>query len=92
MNTIITLLSIALLGIIAAGIYLHFRPLQPERARRLFLPTVATNLAYFLAPSWPPYSSVSTMHWQRPKAQQAALAKSVSAQAWPSSASPCLPR
>jgi V/A-type H+-transporting ATPase subunit K len=47
MTTIITLLSIALLGIIAAGIYLHFRPLQPDRARRLFLPTVVTNLAVF---------------------------------------------
>lgn len=47
MTTIIALLTLALLGMIATGIYLHYRPLQPERARRLFRPTVVTNLAVF---------------------------------------------
>ena len=47
MTTIIVLLTLALLGMIATGIYLNFRPLQPERARRWFRPTVFTNLALF---------------------------------------------
>ena len=47
MTTIIVLLTLALLGMIATGIYLNFRPLQPERARRWFKPTVFTNLALF---------------------------------------------
>jgi V/A-type H+-transporting ATPase subunit K len=47
MTTIIALLTIALLGMIATGIYLHFRPLEPGRARRLFMPTVVTNIAVF---------------------------------------------
>jgi len=47
MTTTITLLCIALFGIIASGIYLHFRPLPAERARRLFIPAVVTNLALF---------------------------------------------
>jgi V/A-type H+-transporting ATPase subunit K len=47
MTTIIALLTLALLGMIATGIYLHYRPLQPERARRLFKPTVFTNFALF---------------------------------------------
>jgi V/A-type H+-transporting ATPase subunit K len=47
MTTIIALLTIALLGMIATGIYLHYRPLEPGRARRLFMPTVTTNIAVF---------------------------------------------
>ena len=47
MTTIIALLTIALLGMIMAGIYLHYRPLEPARARRLFMPTVVTNIALF---------------------------------------------
>ena len=47
MTTIITLLTIALLGMIFTGIYLHFRPLEPTRARRLFMPTVIANIALF---------------------------------------------
>jgi V/A-type H+-transporting ATPase subunit K len=47
MTTIIALLTIALLGMIATGIYLHYRPLEPGRARRLFLPTVIANIALF---------------------------------------------
>jgi V/A-type H+-transporting ATPase subunit K len=47
MTTIVALLTAALLGMIAVGVYLHFRPLQPARARRLFLPAVATNVAVF---------------------------------------------
>jgi len=47
MTTIVALLTAALLGMIAVGVYLHFRPLQPARARRLFLPAVATNVTVF---------------------------------------------
>lgn len=47
MTTIIVLLTLSLLGMITIGIYLHYRPLQPERARRMFMPTVITNLAVF---------------------------------------------
>ena len=47
MTTIIALLTIALLGMIMAGIYLHYRPLEPARARRLFMPTVVTNIVLF---------------------------------------------
>lgn len=47
MTTIITLLTIALLGMIATGIYLHYRPLEPGRARRLFMPTVVANITLF---------------------------------------------
>jgi len=47
MTTIIALLTITLLGMIMTGIYLHFRPLEPGRARRLFMPTVITNIALF---------------------------------------------
>ena len=47
MSTMIALLTAALLGLIATGLYLHFRPLQPARARRLFKPTVITNIAVF---------------------------------------------
>ncbi len=48
MTTIITLLTTALLGMIATGIYLHFRPLEAARARRLFKPTIGLNLALFI--------------------------------------------
>lgn len=47
MSNIIMLLSCLLLGLIATGIYLHYNPLQPERARRLFKPTIAANIALF---------------------------------------------
>jgi V/A-type H+-transporting ATPase subunit K len=47
MFAIVALLTIALVGMIAVGIYLHFHPLQPGRARRLFKPALATNLAIF---------------------------------------------
>lgn len=47
MTTIIAPLTLALLGMIAAGVYLHFRPLEAGRARRLFIPTVATNIVLF---------------------------------------------
>ncbi len=47
MTTIIVLLTFALLGMIATGIYLHYRPLQPESARRWFKPTIFTNLVLF---------------------------------------------
>ena len=48
MYTIVTLLTAALLGVIASGIYLHYHPLQPARARRLFKPTIITNIALFV--------------------------------------------
>ena len=47
MYTIIALLTCALIGVIATGIYLHYNPLEANRARRLFKPTVATNIALF---------------------------------------------
>jgi V/A-type H+-transporting ATPase subunit K len=47
MYTIITLLFAGLLGLIATGIYLHFRPLDAQRAQRLFRPTLVTNIALF---------------------------------------------
>lgn len=47
MNTIIALLTISLLGMILTGIYLHYRPLKPERARRLFIPAIASNITLF---------------------------------------------
>jgi len=47
MSTIIALLTTALLCLIAAGVYLHYRPLEPGRARRLFVPTIVTNIAVF---------------------------------------------
>ena len=47
MTTIIALLTIARLGMIATGIYLNYQPLEPGRARRLFMPTITTNIALF---------------------------------------------
>ena len=47
MTNIIALLTIGLLGMIATGIYLHFRPLEAARARRLYRPTLAINIALF---------------------------------------------
>jgi len=47
MNTIIVLLIAGLLGLIATGIYLEFRPLEAQRARRLFKPTLISNVALF---------------------------------------------
>ena len=49
MTISIALLTLALLGMIAAGVYLYRRPLDGARARRLFVPTVATNIAVFFA-------------------------------------------
>jgi V/A-type H+-transporting ATPase subunit K len=47
MTTIIALLTAALLGMIATGIYLHYRPLEANRARRLFMPTLVVNIVLF---------------------------------------------
>ena len=47
MTNLIALLTIMLLGMIATGVYLHFRPLEAARAQRLFRPTLATNIAVF---------------------------------------------
>ncbi len=47
MNSIIALLTITLIGMILTGVYLHFRPLENNRARRLFMPTVITNITLF---------------------------------------------
>ena len=47
MTTIIALLTIGLLGMVTTGIYLHFRPLAAERARRLYRPTLAVNITLF---------------------------------------------
>ncbi len=47
MTNLIALLTIMLLGMIATGVYLHFRPLEATRARRLFRPTLAANVAVF---------------------------------------------
>jgi V/A-type H+-transporting ATPase subunit K len=47
MTTLIALLTCALLGLIATGIYLHFHPLEANRSRRLFKPTFITNIAVF---------------------------------------------
>lgn len=47
MNTIIALLTIFLLGMILTGIYLHYRPLKPERARSMSMPTIASNITLF---------------------------------------------
>ncbi|MCB1773403.1 MAG: ATPase [Gammaproteobacteria bacterium] len=47
MNTILVMLVAGLLGLIATGIYLEFRPLEAQRARRLFKPTLVTNVALF---------------------------------------------
>ena len=40
-------LTLALLGMIACGVYLHYRPLEAARARRLFRPTIGFNLVLF---------------------------------------------
>ena len=47
MTTIIAILTLALLGMIATGVYLHYQPLRPEQAGRWFKPTVFSNLALF---------------------------------------------
>jgi len=47
MTTIIALLTIALIGMIATGIYLQFNPLEAGRAKRLFRPTIGLNVALF---------------------------------------------
>jgi V/A-type H+-transporting ATPase subunit K len=47
MTTTIALLTIALLGMIATGVYLQYRPLEAGRARRLFKPTIGLNIALF---------------------------------------------
>jgi V/A-type H+-transporting ATPase subunit K len=47
MSTIVAILATALLGVIATGVYLHFHPLEPARARRIYKPTIMTNIAMF---------------------------------------------
>ena len=47
MNTIVLLLSGALIALIGTGIYLHYNPLSPARARRLFRPTIGLSVALF---------------------------------------------
>jgi V/A-type H+-transporting ATPase subunit K len=47
MNAILILLATGLLALIATGVYLHFRPLEAQRARRLYRPTLITNIAVF---------------------------------------------
>ncbi len=47
MTTIIALLTIALIGMIATGVFLHYRPLESGRARRLFMPILAINISVF---------------------------------------------
>ncbi|MCB1923366.1 MAG: ATPase [Gammaproteobacteria bacterium] len=47
MSIIVTLLSCALLGLIATGIFLHYHPLDAARVRRVFKPTIAGNIALF---------------------------------------------
>lgn len=49
MTNVIALITAALVGMIVTGIYLHFRPLPGERARRLFVPTMATSIGVFFA-------------------------------------------
>lgn len=47
MTTIITLLTVGLLGMIAYGVYLHHHPLTPGRAIKLLKPTLMSNLVLF---------------------------------------------
>jgi V/A-type H+/Na+-transporting ATPase subunit K len=47
MNSIITLLIVGQLALIATGIYLHFRPLEAQRARRIARPTLLGSVALF---------------------------------------------
>ena len=47
MYTIVTLLTLALIGVIATGVYLHFHPLDGHRAQHLFRPTLIGNIAVF---------------------------------------------
>lgn len=47
MNTIVLLLSVALITLIGTGLYLHYNPLEPQRAQRLFRPTLGINIALF---------------------------------------------
>lgn len=47
MNTILVMLIAGLLGLIATGIYLEFRPLDAQRTRRLFKPTLVSNVVLF---------------------------------------------
>ena len=47
MSTLVFLLSCALLALIATGVFLHVRPLDAERVRRLHRPTVIGNIVLF---------------------------------------------
>ena len=48
MSTIVLLFSGALIALIGTGIYLHYRPLAPNRARCLLKPTIGLNIALFV--------------------------------------------
>lgn len=47
MHTVVILLTLALIGVIATGIYLHFHPLDAQRSTRLFRPALIGNVAVF---------------------------------------------
>ncbi len=47
MTNLIALLTIMLVGMIATGVYLHYRPLPAQRARRMIKPTLASNVVLF---------------------------------------------
>lgn len=47
MYPLIALMTGMVLAIILTGLYLHFRPLPADQARRWFKPTMATNLVVF---------------------------------------------
>lgn len=47
MSTIVALLTFAVVALIGTGIYLHYNPLTPGKARRLFRPTIGLNVALF---------------------------------------------
>jgi V/A-type H+-transporting ATPase subunit K len=47
MNTIVLSLSVALIALISTGIYLHYNPMDPVRAKRLFRPTLGINIVLF---------------------------------------------
>ncbi len=47
MTNLIALLTIMLGGMIATGVYLHYRPLPAQRARRMIKPTLASNVVLF---------------------------------------------
>jgi len=48
MYLFVTLLTLAIIGMILAGFYLHFNPLPAEKSRRWMMPTVGGNIVLFL--------------------------------------------